>query len=821
MSAWTEVRRLARLHHEELAGSSDELVPAAALLAAAEHATGVKRYARPHGDALLDGAEAAYDRERSRIYYARETEQSLANFHVAHEYGHHWLEEAGTTCHSSDLDMATPAEPAMSLVGDADAYSPKERAEAQANLFAREFLLPRHKLRRLGSGRILDAELIASELGVPADLVMQQMTDAFLLPDERSDEQDRRVEESPDDSQNEAIAASQGPRQVRAGPGSGKTRTLVGRIAQLLSAGEDPSSILALTYSNASAQDLTSRIRAAIGEKATAVWAGTFHGYGLELLRKYGRLSGLPAEPRLLDQTDCLMLLEELLPQLQLNHYLDLREPVLKLRPVLGAIARAKDELASPQDYGQYAHAMLADARDEKSREAAERAAEVAHVYAVYQQALQARGCVDFADLVGLPVELLRSHPDVRATIRSEKRHILVDEYQDMNRASGELLRELVEPSQGPWVVGDVRQAIYRFRGASPLNMSQFGDRFPGAQAIDLCVNYRSGGRIVRALETFASRMATAPLTSEGNLHARRGENAGEIFYEIATSREAEANGIANTILARVAAGDRFGRHVILGRTHTILARLAGHLERAGVPCLYFGDFFERPEIRDLLCLISVVAEPRGVGLLRVAQLPQYVVPPADIAVMFAWRRAHGTTMLAALNRLTEIDALSDVGRPGLERLSKDIAAVDWPMSAHRFLMSYLFRGSSHLLRLLEDASVAGQQQRLAVYQLLLFAFSFKPPAGGDPKRAFLDHVRRLEILDEEKQLRTLPAAASNIDAVRLMTVHASKGLEFPVVFFARTHQWAVPGATTLRSMPAPSRDDQYGPAHEPRRGGG
>ncbi|RUL81894.1 ATP-dependent helicase [Tautonia sociabilis] len=800
MSAWSEVRRLARLRHAELAPSTDDLVPATVLLDAAEALTGVRRCPRPPGDALLDGAEASYDRERLRIYYSREIEPALANFYVAHEFGHHWLDGAGASCGSLDLDVATPAEPETSLVGDADPYNPKERTEAQANLFARELLLPRDKLRRRCSDGTHDAAMIASELKVPVDLVMHQMADALLLPADVPEEDVDLEERPPDESQREAIRAPRGPRQVRAGPGSGKTRTLVGRVVHLLASGEEPSSILALTYSNASAQDLAARIRAAIGPVATAVWSGTFHAYGRELLRKYGEAIGLPLEPTLLDRTDSLMLLEELLPELQLDHYLDLRDPVLKLRAIFGAICRAKDELASPEDYMRHAAAARAGAGDPKELEAADRAIEVARVYAVYEQALRSRGLVDFGDLVARSVELLRAHPSIREELRAAKRHILVDEYQDMNRASGLLLKELVEPGGGPWVVGDVRQAIYRFRGASPLNMSRFGAEFPGACTTDLSVSYRSGGKIVRTFEAFGRKMSTARLSSQGPLAAQRGEEAGEVIYEIASTREAEAFGIANAILARVAAGDRFGNHAILGRTHTILARVAAHLERSGVPCLYFGDFFERPEIRDLLALISLASEPRGVGLLRVAQMPQYAIPPDDIVAVFAWRRAQHVVMLAALRRYAEIDGISDIGRAGLGRIADDLDGVDWPMTPHRFLMHYLFRRGTHLALLLEEASVAGQQRRLAVYQLLQFAFSFKPPPGTDPKRSFLEHVRRLEILDEEKQLRQVPAGAAGIDAVRLMTIHASKGLEFPNVYIP---------SLTARHFPSPGRPEE------------
>ncbi len=797
MSTWKEVRRLARKRHEELAQESDALVPASVLLASAQKNTDIKAVSRPAGDTLLDGAEAAYDRESKRIYYSDATAKELAQFHIAHEFAHHWLDEAGAACGNTDLDLLVPSEPEMSAVGDEDSYSPKERAEAQANLFAREFLLPRHKLRQRCFGGIPDADAIASEIGVPVDLVMQQLADALLLPAESDTETAPRREADPDPSQLDAITANNEPRQVRAGPGTGKTRTLVGRVAHLIEKGEEPSSILALTYSNLSAQDLASRLRAAIGEKATAVWSGTFHAFGLELLRKHGQVLGFDVEPKLLDRTDSLMLLEELLPKLNVSHYLDLHEPMLKLRSILGAISRAKDELASPDEYLNCAKAMSDEATDDDSQAAAERAIEVARVYAVYEATLRERGWVDFGDLVTLPIKLLREQPEIRDAVRNDKRHILVDEYQDMNRASGLFLKELCTPGHGPWVVGDVRQSIYRFRGASPLNMAHFSREFPGAKTTDLAVNYRSGGRIIRLFESFGREMAVGPSASSGNLEAYRGETHGTVQYDVATTREAEAHGIAQAIKNRVVAGARFADHAVLARSHTILSRLAKQLESDGVPCLYFGDFFERPEIRDLLSLLSLASEPRGVGLFRVAQLPSYAVPPDDIRLLFKWRREHEKTMLAALREVASIEGLSAAGREGLNRLARDLQDAAWPVSPHRFLMCYLLRRSAHLAPFLADNTVPGQQRRLAIYQLLQFAFSFKPQPKIDPKRGFLAHVRRLEILDEEKQLRQLPAAVSEIDAVRLMTVHSSKGLEFPIVHIA---------ALTVAQFPAPNR---------------
>jgi Zn-dependent peptidase ImmA (M78 family) len=242
MSTWGEVRQLAWRRHQELAGPGDALVPAAQLIDAAAATTRLTLIPVPLGDVLLNGAEAAYDHERREIYYAEETAPPVARFHIAHEFGHHWLDEAGAACAACDLDVTAPSEPDDALGGEVGAYSPKERAEALANVYARELLVPREKLRRRCLGGDFVADTIATELGVPVDLVMHQLADALLLP-EAAPEPPRRPEADPDDSQREAIECGPGPRLVRAGPGSGKTRTLVGRVAHLISRGEEPSSI--------------------------------------------------------------------------------------------------------------------------------------------------------------------------------------------------------------------------------------------------------------------------------------------------------------------------------------------------------------------------------------------------------------------------------------------------------------------------------------------------------------------------------------------------------------------------------------------------
>lgn len=772
MSSWLEIRLLATQWHNQLVPETTDLVTADILIQRALNDARLKLLPLPPTSILLDGAEALFDQDEDRILYSEALTGAEKHFVLAHEMAHARLHRDAEPCHQHDVDPWTPAEPEGSALGEADAYSPKQRREAQANVYARELLLPRHKLKDRFLKGDTTAAGMAAALQVPENLVLQQLADAILLPADPP-HKDRPPEPEPDASQLEAVTAPIGPHQVRAGPGTGKTRTLVSRIKHLIEIGEPANSVLALTYSNESAQDLAVRVRASIGEASTGVWTGTFHAFGLELQRLYW--DGPNKEPYMASRSDQLFLLEELLPKLSLDYYLDLSEPLRSLKAVLGAISRAKDELCTPDLYQTYAERTA-----KRDAEAGAKASEVARVYAIYESEMRERGWLDFGDLIVRSVDLLSSGSPALDWVQSTYRNVLVDEYQDTNRATGVFLDRLTLAGRGPWVVGDVRQSIYRFRGASPLNMAKFRQQFSGAGRTDLKVNYRSGGRIVSTFETFGRSMTLASEeTTTPELIPHRGTDTGTVAYNVAATREAEFEGIARRIRALESVGESYRGHAVLARSHTILSRLAAHFEKTGIPALYFGDFFERPEVRDMLSLLSVVAEWDGIGLFRVGQWRRYAVPPSDLQTVLHWVRDNKTSVLKALRALDRVPGLSDVGRSGLQQLAEDVDEVQYMTLPHSFLADYLFNRGGVLAPTFAGDAVDAQQRRLALYQLLQITYEHRHRTRVDPKRAFLDHVRRLEVLDEEKEFRRLPAAASGIEAVKLMTVHASKGLEF------------------------------------------
>jgi len=823
MSHWDDLRKQARAYRAAALAEAGGEVSATALLAAADRLTGFERIGLPGGDTLLDGGEAALDLDYERIWFNRDVDPRLADFYQAHEYAHLWLHREQSACREPDLDTEAIEEPVPLGVQRVEGYGPEERREREANVFAREFLLPTDELRDWYVTEGLDTTAIADRVGLPNGMVLHHLARALLTPEIAAGSfimSDAATPERPlDPSQEEAAHASRGPLLLEAGPGTGKTRTLVGRIVFLLQRGVPPSAILALTFSNRAAEEMRERVARAEPVAAPLIWMGTFHAFGLELLRKYGIRLGLPPRPNVLDPADAVALLERVLTNLELEHYQNLYEPTIHLRDILSAISRAKDELIDPADYTALAERMRANATSETEIEAAEKALEVARVYAYYQTLLDHEHLLDFGDLIFKAVHLLRTNSDIRDELRRTYRHVLVDEYQDVNRASGLLLREIAGAGAGLWVVGDARQAIYRFRGAAPANMRLFPRDFPGAKVKSLGRNYRSQPMIV---DVFAGLAPTMRAAQGGPPFTRwepdRLADGGRLLMEVADDLTAEGNGLAREIERQRMAGVPYREQAVLCRSHTYLGKIAAQLEQAGVPVLYLGDLFERPEVRDMLALLALACDPDGRGLVRVARFPEYQIPLADVRTLLEFARERNVPFPRAIELAQEAEALSARSKAGFALLERHLDGLCYGSRPWTLLARYLFDRSDYLRLVLADASVAGQQRRLALYQFLQFAHEHRSAAPGEspnPKRRLLHYVRRLEIFGEEKQLRQVPGWADGIDAVRLLTVHASKGLEFRAVYLPALGQGIFPARRQAPPCPPPVGMLDSGDVHQ------
>lgn len=792
MDAWVDIRRRARACHAKALAKANGDRHADKIIAAALQCDDLELRRINFDPGIL----GSLDRSSLLVNVAKGQEQIDERVVIAHEIGHFHLHHDP----HNEVTARLPGlggDPVDSGAGKVEGYSPRERKEVQADIFAGEFLCPGDWLRIQFVTQGKRPTAIAEELGLPVHLVMNQMIRALLLPPVGpAPVEPPHIVHDLDESQQAAVDWHKGPLLVDAGPGTGKTRTLVRRIKRLLDDGSLPSAFLALTFSNKAAEEMRERLSAMNAGAGIEMWVSTFHAFGLELVTKWPLRIKRSDKVRVLDQTGQLALLEANLEKLPLYHFQNLYEPAYELVPVLRVISRCKDELISPDEYEAAAKASAAEARTDEDQEHADRALEIAAIYRIYEQELERADAVDFGDLVRLAIELVKNHPEVQAHVKAFK-HILIDEYQDVNFASAELLRVITNSGTDVWVVADQRQSIYRFRGAEPSNVSRFTEAF-GGERHALANNYRSFAPIVSAFECFASSMGFS-----GGWKSIRGAG-GAISLTVAPTLAAEGEAIAERIRALHKQGVSYGEQAVLARSHLTLARITGVLEKLGVPLLYLGDLFERAEIRDLLSLVGLDAELGGIGLVRLAGLPEYKIPKADALATIRWARENRQPIFESLKQADVIEGLTPAGRVGLLQLGIELNGLG-KSSPWTLLTTWLFERSNYLNMILTGDPTVAQQQLVAIYQLLKVCG--EQVAIGDPSRKrFLERIRRIEALNEDTAYRAISSEASDMDAVRVMTIHGSKGLEFNAVHLPAIATGYMPGSWRgIRIKPPPT----------------
>lgn len=788
-------------------------------------------------------------------------------------------------------------EQAEELLGPSVAYDPRSQRELAANIFAAELLMPLERVRELFLLRDTPPSQLASVFQVSqsamlnrlADLVMGKVEDGKRDPDKvagdasishvpfiveagvdvvkggdpcgrlpatkmpvkelqkgSESESDRHISwlDRYDEFQRAAIEA-RSPALIVAGPGSGKTSTLIGRAAYLIQEqGVAPEHILALTFSRKAAQEMQERLDRLListGDTGTPK-VRTFHAFCAELLRQHGGLVGLRPGFAFIDDAEGYFLLRRMAAELPLRHYQNLSHPAASFPDLLGAISRAKDELVTPEKYRQLAQAMLEQAQDDKQQEQAEKALEVAAVYHLYQQRLEQQGDTDFGGLIMLAVQLLEDHPNVRAELHEQYRHILVDEFQDMNRASGVLLRLLAGEEQRVWVVGDANQAIYGFRGASPANIANFHEDYPGALVLPLARNYRSRPDIVNLADAFRRQQLEVEARPGAVQTARATQPEPYITLANAPDEASEFNGIISDMRRKHEQGYAYRDMVFLCRTRSLARKITRALVAANLPVIERGGMLEQQHIRNLLGVLMLLTGFGDMGILRAARLSDHLLSQQDIETLLLAARdsSNGEQKRSLSTMLLRNDApaaLSDAGRQSLARLSTILRTMRttcnsvWMLLAH-----YLFVESSIGRALLaEDAGITEdgaqiealrtdyssllqmaryydqQQQTLRLQkreQAIARGEEPEPATAPDIEeqvKGFLDYITVLLSLRQDGGSRRESESNDGEelpDVIRVMTVHASKGLEFPVVYLPGIVKTRFP--STKRWQPAP-----------------
>jgi DNA helicase II / ATP-dependent DNA helicase PcrA len=822
-----------------------------------------------HPDDHPKGTYGFLEPAENLVWLCRNLPTGLHRFTLAHEIGHAILHrqvghqyipflsslpinlfDQGASredpCQTQDIQEEVTGliiqEQAEELLGIGLSYNPRSQRELAVNIFAAELIMPLERVRTLYLTEEIPANKLASIFDVSPSAMLNRLSGLLTAHDSvivsapslpetdasnvysRGDPRGRPVSDRPavvrpdpskkqyDEFQQAAIEALT-PALIVAGPGSGKTSTLIGRVEYLThTLGIAPENILALTFSRKAAEEMQERLHSILDTQATFPTVSTFHAFCAELLRTYGKLVGLRQDFAFVDDAEGYFLLLRLADELPLRYYYHLHTPTSFFPDILNGISRAKDELVPPAAYKWLALRMLEQASNDEEIERAGKALEVADIYALYQTALERQGDTDFGGLIMLTVQLLQRHPEVCQELQQKYQHILVDEFQDINRASGVLLRELAGDTRRVWVVGDANQAIYGFRGASPANIANFHNDYTGAVVLPLSRNYRSRPDIVSFADAFRSKQLE-PGSEQGTVQtARATATDAYVTLAVASDETSELNGLVSDIRRKQVEGYKFRDMVVLCRTRAQARKISQALVTANLPVIERGGLLEQEHIKNLLSIVMLLADPSGMGLLRAARQPDHTLTQSDIEALLQTAREQKVPPITLVLREKVPITMSRDGCRSLSVLSNILRELNHASNVWSLLTDYLFIQTSLVRNLLAAAKDAQTQAVLADYaglirlarnydqqqqalrfqqeeEALVRGEDIEPielPDIQEQARGFLNYLTVLLTLRHDGGNRHKDSEGDDDetpDVIRVMTVHASKGLEFPVVY--------------------------------------
>jgi DNA helicase-2/ATP-dependent DNA helicase PcrA len=564
-------------------------------------------------------------------------------------------------------------------------------------------------------------------------------------------------------AQRDAVTHFEGPLLILAGAGSGKTRVITRRVAHLLREGVRPYQILAITFTNKAAGEMRQRVEALVPD--SRVWVSTFHSLGARLLRQYADRLGLERNFTIYDQSDRERVVKAALEAAGIDN--------VRFTPerIQAAISKAKNQLLGPERYAGQAKDFFGQT--------------VARVYPVYEKKLRDANALDFDDLLLWPALALRHDPELRAELDARFRFVLIDEYQDTNTAQYAIARGLSTDQPNLCAVGDPDQSIYGWRGSNIRNILDFERDYPGVRVITLERNYRS----TKAILHVASHLITHNRNRKPkNLVTENaaGQPVSVLTYE--TGLE-EADGIAARIRGAVAGGRRSYRDfAVFLRINALSRGLETAFLRQRVPYQIVRGlaFFERKENRDVLAYLRLLVNPRdSVSFLRVVNEPARGIGKVSLEHLRAYAEPREMSLLAAAAEVVNIPTIKGKAAAGLRDFAALIAELrqDLEKPPDEVIRSVLDRTGYRLM--LKGSNDPDDQERLANIEELITAA--KQFTAEDPGRTIADFLENVTLASD------VDGWDDRQDCVAVMTLHAAKGLEFPVVYMAAVEQGLLP----------------------------
>ena len=572
--------------------------------------------------------------------------------------------------------------------------------------------------------------------------------------------------------QQQAVQHTEGPLLILAGAGSGKTKVLTVRIAHLLAQGVNPYEILAITFTNKAAKEMKSRVEGLVGDVANRIWLSTFHSFCAKFLRfELDNFLGYNSNFTIYDTSDSQAVIKAALKALNLD---DKYYPV---GAMIGAISDAKNKLLFASDFRK-------QARDFYQQK-------VADVYEYYERELRKNNALDFDDLLLVAVKLLQSNEAVLDKYSKRFRYVMIDEYQDTNHAQYLLAKLLASHWKNIAVVGDADQSIYAWRGADIQNILDFEKDYPNCTSIKLEQNYRSTKIILDAANAVIENNEGRP---KKNLWTDKTEGT-KIQHFTAQSEHEEAAFIGDTIAKKHDIhGVPYGDMAILYRTNAQSRVLEEALIKRALPYTMVGGtkFYDRKEIKDVLAYLRVLYNPfDDLSLLRIINVPKRSIGATTVAKLQDYARANGTSLFMTLTQLHLVDTIKGKTKEKLEEFGILIFTLVAEMEDKTVLdiLEAILDRTGYLAQLEESTDPQDQARAENIGELLSVAKDFQDTNPTGTVEDFLEQVALVNDVDSFEQEES---------KVTLMTLHAAKGLEFPIVFLGGLEEGLFPHSRTL-----------------------
>ena len=572
--------------------------------------------------------------------------------------------------------------------------------------------------------------------------------------------------------QAEAVINTEGPMLIMAGAGSGKTKVLTCRVANLLQKGVRPYRILAITFTNKAAAEMRERVNNMSGPAAKDVWLFTFHAFCARFLRmEIDKLPGYGGNFAIYDTADSQNLIKQILKEMNLD------DKRFQPSGILSRISNAKNAL---QDAAAFAR-QAGDFYEQK----------VADIYSRYEQKLQLNNALDFDDLLMLSIKLLQENKEVREKYQDRFDYLLVDEYQDTNHAQYLLTKFLAAKHRNICVVGDADQSIYGWRGADIQNILDFEKDYPDAKVIKLEQNYRSTQIILDAANAVIENNTGR---KPKNLWTENKSGADIIYFQAVDERDEARFVIEQLQNLQRTENKKLGDMTILYRTNTQSRIFEEMLIKSGISYNMVGGlkFYERKEIKDIIAYLRVIFNPAdSLSLLRIINVPKRGIGDASLAKIQAYAAANNVSLFEAVSNAAAIDGLSSRFVSKLDDLAGIIfelmnLANEAPVED---LIDRVLRDTGYLEELENERTPQAQSRIDNLHELISVAQEFAASEEENDLENFLAHVALVSDIDDTEL---------GEDAITLMTLHSSKGLEFPVVFLVGMEEGLFPHARTL-----------------------